>query len=74
MTQGLLPAARLVPSSPPFRTFPRTLWPMGPTEIGLPPSLVATALRPTLPSATVNLTVPQPDCWELDFDKELLPL
>lgn len=58
MTQGMLPAARLVLPSPPFRTFPRTLWPTGPTEIGLPPLLVATALRPTLPSAMVNLTVP----------------
>ena len=73
MTQGLHPAARLVLSSPPFRTSPRTLWPTGPTETGLPPSLVATALRPSLPAAMVNLTAPQPDCWEPDFNEELLP-
>lgn len=74
MTQGLLPPSRLLLSSPPFRTSPGTLWPTGPTEIGLPPSLVATAPMPTLPTVLVNLSAPQPDCWEPDFDEESLPL
>lgn len=52
------------------KMFPAARWYRNSTETGLPLWLVARALGLSLPTVMLNLTAPQPDCWEPDFGEE----